>query len=79
MISMKPKVIIIVSEDDESPQRLELVPKNRAEAEEIVREAFPARTLNSERSDGDYPFWTWFIPNPLPPPSSPNRQPNRQL
>ena len=76
---MKPKVIIIVSEDGESPQRLEFVPKNRADAEEIVREAFPARTLTSKRPDGDYPFWTWFIPNPLPPPSSSKPSTNGQL
>src|SRR5258708_5368134 len=67
---MKPEVIIIVSEDGDSPERLELHVRDRAQAEEIVREVFPPRTLSGTRPNGDYPMWTWFIPNPLPPPRS---------
>ncbi|HZJ13972.1 MAG TPA: hypothetical protein VFD27_02935 [Chthoniobacteraceae bacterium] len=75
---MKPKGIIIISEDGDSPERLELPVRDRAHAEEIVREVFPARTLNGNGSNGDDPLWTWFIPNPLPPSRSAKPSSNRQ-
>jgi K+-transporting ATPase ATPase C chain len=68
---MKPKTIIIISEDGDSRERLEFPVTNRAQADEIVREIFPERNVNPERLNGDYPLWTWFIPNPLPSPCSP--------
>jgi hypothetical protein len=61
---MKTYVFIFISGTNESsfPQRLRDCLKSLPES---VSENVPSK----EKTE-NYPYWTWFLPNPLPPPGN---------
>jgi hypothetical protein len=67
---MKPLTVIVISEHGGEPWKAEIIVKNEAQVAGLIREAFPARPAESKTLNNEYPFWTWFLTNPLPSPPS---------